>query len=457
VKIILGEAEKLIEKIEKTCLLKKGDTVLVALSGGPDSTALLLFLHEIKTRYDLKIFAVHVNYHLRGAESERDEKFIEKLCLKLRIPVAVYSFETKKIIGRRSLQDFARELRYKVFSEEAKKVGAGKVAVAHNKNDRAETVLMRLLRGSHTAGLSGIPIKRKLSGNAELIRPLFNIERKELDAFLRKKKIRARTDKSNLKTDYLRNKIRLSLLPFLKKEYNPQIEDNLIRLSVMSALDESYFVEKAGKYIEGKEGECFVRLSVFDKVHPALRYRILRELLLAAKGNLKGVENKHLSAVVSGEKSVCFPGGLTTVRTNGKLLALNRKTERKPAAVRLKVPGVVSFGDYRVAAAIKDKVKCFGDKNEAYFDVEKVVVPLYIRERRAGDRFVPFGMKTFKKLQDYMVDEKIPKHKRGTIPVVTDKRGNILWIAGCRPDDRFKVGSKTKKVLYLKLQEGEEC
>ncbi|MEI6845502.1 MAG: tRNA lysidine(34) synthetase TilS, partial [Candidatus Firestonebacteria bacterium] len=161
--------EKVTLTVKENNLLKKGGKVLVALSGGPDSTALLLILAELKIKYGLQLFAAHINYHLRGADSIKDELFVKKLCLKLNIPLAVYNFQTKKMAGRGSLQDFARELRYRVFLEEAEKTGAAKVAVGHNKNDRTETVLMRLLRGSHTAGLSGIPVKRKLSKNIEII------------------------------------------------------------------------------------------------------------------------------------------------------------------------------------------------------------------------------------------------------------------------------------------------
>ncbi|OGF47060.1 MAG: tRNA lysidine(34) synthetase TilS [Candidatus Firestonebacteria bacterium RIFOXYC2_FULL_39_67] len=444
--------ERVIAAIEKNNLLRKGDTVLAALSGGPDSTALLLVLHEIKSRYDLKIFAVHINYHLRGSESIKDENFAGELCLKLKIPFAVYSFETRKIIKKRSLQDFARELRYQAFIEEAKKVGAGKIAVAHNKNDRVETILMRLLRGSHTAGLSGMPIKRKLSENTELVRPLFDLERNDIEDYLKKKNIKARTDKSNLKTDYLRNKIRLKLLPLLKKEYNPKIEENLLRLAAMSSLDEAYIFGKAKKYIKEKNNEYFVQSLTFEKAPLALRYRILRELIRSARGNLKGVENKHLSDVIAGKKSVAFPGGLLLLNTGGKLVAVNKKNGEKQKVVRLKIPGFSYFGNFRVAAEVKGMVKCFGSRKDAYFDTAKLNFPLSLRERQAGDRFVPFGMRSFKKLQDYMVNEKIPKYKRETIPLVTDRKGNILWVAGYRTDERFKVKPTTKRVLHLNVK-----
>ena len=443
--------DKVMNTVNKSNLLKKGDTALIALSGGPDSTALLLVLHELKTKLDLKLFAVHINYHLRGEESNKDEEFAGKLCSKLQIPFKVYSFETKKLIGRRSLQDFARELRYSAFLDEARITGAGKIAVAHNKNDRVETVLMRLLRGSHTSGLAGMPVKRKLDKNIELIRPLFDLERKEIEIYLKKKKIKARTDKSNLKTDYLRNKLRLKLLPLLKKEYNPQIEENLLRLSVMSLLDEEYLAGEAKKYIKESKKEYFVESVFFEKLPQALRYRVLRELIRSAKGNLKGVENKHLSAVITGKKSVSFHGGLVLLRSAGKLIALGKGPDKMERAVTLSVPGMTVFGNYRVAAEVKGMVKYFGGKNEAFFDADKVCLPLSIRTRKKGDRFIPFGMKSFQKLQNFMVNEKIPRYKRDTIPLVTDKKGNILWVSGCRADDRFKVDPGTKKVLHLKI------
>jgi tRNA(Ile)-lysidine synthase len=220
----------------------------------------------------------------------------------------------------------------------------------------------------------------------------------------------------------------------------------------MSSLDESYLSGKAKKYIKEKNKEYFVFSDTFEKTPMALRYRILRELIRSSAGDLKGVENKHLSAVIAGKKNVSFSGGLQLLRSGGKLVAVKKGNCEKKNIVRLKIPGASYFGNYRVAAAVKGMVKYFGDKNNAYFDADRVIFPLSIRERKAGDKFVPFGMKTFKKLQDYMVDEKIPKYKRETIPLVTDGKGNILWIAGFRADERFKVGPGTKKVLHLNVR-----
>ncbi len=443
--------EKVRKTIEKYGLLNKGDTVLAAVSGGPDSTALLLSLLKLKKEYGLKLAVAHINYHLRKADSDRDQSFVEALAKKYGLPFYLKNIDGKKEFKTGSLQEKARELRYAFFLKLAGEIKANKLGVGHNKDDQVETVLMRFLRGSGAGGLSGMPVKRGLAEGCTLIRPLLEIKRKEIEGFLKKNKLKARKDKSNNEPVYLRNKLRLKLLPLLKKEYNSNIEDSLFRMSGIFSSENDFLNKEAVKHLKNSRGEYFVSKKEFDGLPAGLKLRVLRELIRKIKGDLTGVDSGHLAEALSHKKNISLPGGLSLLNVSGRLLAV--KKTGNPKQIRLKVPGVTCFGNKKVAVTIKDVVKYFGRKNEAFLDAKKVELPLFIRTRRDGDRFMPFGMKKFKKLQDFMVDEKIPSYKRDLVPLLIDSRGDILWLAGCRADERYRVTQKTKKIICLSLQE----
>lgn len=445
--------EKVRKSIEKYELLKRGDTVLVAVSGGPDSTALLLSLLKLKKEFSLSLAVVHVNYHLRGTDSNRDQLFVETLAKKYELPFYVKDIDGKKEFKNGDLQEKARELRYSFFLKTAKEIKANKLALGHNKDDQVETVLMRFLRGSGTGGLSGIPVKRELAPGFTLVRPLLETKRKEIALFLKRNKIKARTDKSNLKDVYLRNKLRHKLLPLLKKEYNSKIEDSLFRMAGIFSLEDDFLNKDVLKHIKNDKDGSFISKKEFDGLPGALKQRALRELVRLAKGDLKGLESKHLFGFTGNKKSADLPGGLSLVDNYGRITAVKRKGKVKQGKVRLKIPGITGFGNKKVAVSIKDVVKYFGGKNEAFLDADKVRLPLFLRGRQDGDRFMPFGMTKYKKIQDFMVDEKIPSYKRDGVPLLLDSKGNILWVAGYRPDERYRVTKKTKRIICLKLQE----
>ena len=444
----------MLAKVNKT-LLEKGDNILVALSGGPDSTALLLLLLKMRRELSLILSVAHVNYNLRGTDSKKDADFVRQLANKYKLPFYSLEVDGKKELKRKgvSLQNKARKIRYEFFISAAKEAGAGKVAVAHNQNDQAETVLMRLFRGSGSAGLSGIPAKRELGEGLILIRPLLTVSREEINAFLLKEGIKARIDRSNSEPIYLRNKIRLKLIPALRKEFNPAVEKNIAETAKQLSLEDEYLSSRALEYIKSAGRGFFIRENAFRKLHAALKPRVLRELIRRSFLDLKGIESKHLNAMLSGKKRISLPGNAVFLRNGGKILVKKSFVSKKNKAVKLSVPGVNAFGVYKVAASFKDMVKYYGGKNEAFLDTFLVKFPVFLRSRKDGDRFMPFGMKTFKKLQDFMTDEKIPVHKRDSLPLVVDNAGNILWVAGYRPDERFRVTKKTQKILYLKVRQ----
>src|SRR3989304_8936645 len=239
---------EILRKFEQTIkrfnMLQKGDRVIVACSGGPDSVALLHLLNQIKEKYDLKLFVAHINHKLRGQESDEDERFVKRLAQNLRLDSYARSFDVARIARKKklSLEEAAREVRYEYLNKLALRLRATKISLGHNADDQAETVLMRLIRGTGALGLTGMSIVR-----GKIIRPLLQIKREEIEEFLKEQNLGSRIDSSNLRQDYLRNRIRLELLPHLKRNYNPKIIDTLNRTASILSAQEDYLEKETLK------------------------------------------------------------------------------------------------------------------------------------------------------------------------------------------------------------------
>ncbi|MDD5772262.1 MAG: tRNA lysidine(34) synthetase TilS [bacterium] len=272
----------LLEKITTSGLIQKNDRIVIGLSGGPDSTALALLLDKLKNKYNLSLSLAHVNYHLRGKDSEKDEKFCKDLASKLELPLFLHSVKKNIFNNKHSLQNTARKIRHEYFLRIAKKHKANKIALAHQADDQAETVLMNLLRGSGKQGLSGISGHRLFAPKIQLIHPLLPISRKDIINFLKNKNTCFREDSSNNKTLYTRNRIRLELIPFLEKKYQSRIKEHLNDLAKIWALENEYL-----ENISEKNAKRFVLKNTADKIlvvnakklirsHPAIQARILQ-------------------------------------------------------------------------------------------------------------------------------------------------------------------------------------
>lgn len=270
---------------------------MVGVSGGPDSVCLLDALHTLAKKYDLKLIVAHVNYGLRGKDSDLDEKLVRKLAEKYSLPIELKSFTKygKSGIRKTISEEKLRNIRYAFFEQIRKKYKADLVAVAHNLNDQAETVLMRLLRGTGLRGLNAIKFK-----NNNIIRPLLNVPRKEIIYSLRKNKIAYRIDKTNLSADFTRNKIRNQLIPNLEKNFNPRVQELLYKLSESAAADYDFIARFAEAWLAASK---VLSVAALNSLHPAILNEVLRQAIEKLNPNLREIESGHIDEILKILKS----------------------------------------------------------------------------------------------------------------------------------------------------------
>ncbi len=460
------DTDDLLKKADQTIvrnrLIEEGDSVLVGFSGGPDSTCLLYLLNALKDRYRMRINAIYINHNLRPAEVQAEIGFCRRFCEDLGIPFLLESIDVISFSKacRMNKQEAARQLRYQVFEKAAFLTNSDRIALAHNRDDQAETFLMRLARGAGPAGLSGIPIKRD-----RIIRPILEITRKEIEEFLDSRNIVPVTDSSNLREDYFRNMIRLRLMPALKKA-NPNLLQSLAHTMEILQEEERYFgivvTKSLMKLISRKSrNRIELFLSPMEAMEPVILRRLLRRAISETEG-LKGIGFLHIEDIIglirdgkSGDRLV-LPGNIRVIRQYS-LLVITSEEPLRIADYALDLPGraVILGAGQVVTAETEDMPSQFGDgKTTVLLDEQKMSFPLKVRPRRPGDFFYPMGFGRKKKLQDFLVDMKVPRDERDSIPVVASGE-DIVWIAGYRADERFKVTDQTKKFVRLGIVKGK--
>ena len=452
-------------------LVSPGDRVLVAVSGGIDSLALLYLLEQFSKELGYELFVAHLNHLARGKESDEDARFVGKEADKLSLPFFIEEIDVarEKPHLKTSFQESARILRYRFLEKILLSIKGNKIAVGHTADDQVETVLMNLLRGAGLRGLAGIPKKR-----GHVIRPLLGCTRDELKLFLKKRNLPYRTDSSNNEKKYLRNKIRHDLIPFLRT-FNSDISGNLVGLAEIVREDDDWISGKTRELYSqlvttpnGMRGLCF-NISEFQKQPLAMKRRLIREALYQLKGNLRAITALHVRQVLDlfvyarvgsrlklhGDVGVSCDYGTVN-------FSLSEESEdnlvfppgMKKKTIRLKVPGVTSLAEGRVQlhARLIEPPVVFPesvDEKQAYLDFEKTGEFIGARFFQPGDLFVPLGMRGHKKLKSYFIDRKIPREKRPFIPILTNAEDDIIWIYGERISDRFRISEKTQKVLFI--------
>lgn len=457
--------------IEKKELIEKGDKVLVCVSGGPDSMALLYLMAGLKKDYNLELTIAHFDHMLRSKQSIADANFVKKIAAKLNIPFIMERCNVKEIAGanKMSIEEAAREARYDFFQRMAEKIGANKIATAHNMGDQAETVLMRFIKGTGSLGLLGIPYKRWL-GNAWVIRPLLDVKRLDIERYLERFKIPSRVDTSNLKMFYLRNKIRHKLMPLLEKEFNPKIKENLNQVAKSLSDEFDYLNTTANRLFKrlAIETKTAIEIDVgkLQRQHIALQRLIVRQIILKLKGDLRRITFKHWQEIESilsdeGEISVDLPDGLKVKKNKGRLIftkgdVTEDSIQEFKKIAKLDVPGEViipSLG-IKVCSEVVKYVPKFKKgkrrKRVEYINGDTILPPLKIRTRREGDRMRPLGMKFYKKLHDIFVDEKVPRQIRDKIPLIISG-DKILWAVGVKLSEDCKIDENTERVVRLKV------
>jgi tRNA(Ile)-lysidine synthase len=472
----------MLTKVRKTIaqhrMLEHGDRVLAAVSGGPDSVALLKALAIISIEYGFFLMAAHLNHGLRGGEADREETFVRTLCKEMGLEFTAKKISLSTLEKRRgrSMEDLCREERYAFLVQTAKDQQATKIALGHHLQDQAETVLMNFLRGSGAEGLRGmLPVREGM-----FIRPMLEVTRNEILAFLEKEGLTFMTDSSNFQDFYLRNRIRHNLIPLLRECYNPRVEETLARTANIMRLDDEYMELAVGSLLYKwgvfcGEDEKTVSIPDFLNLHEALQHRLIKALLTGISPPEKGISFRHVRAVTALAQSgkgcgfLDMPGG-QTVRREYDSLVFSRKTGLEVSQRRLlhaaqweesrfsylvKIPGRVSIPEAGTAIDIQftDKPpasRLSGDERIVYMDYEAMRPPLVIRSLKPGDRIQPLGMAGTKKLKAFFIDEKIPQRERNKIPILTDMQ-SILWVVGFRMSERVKIVPNTKKTLRLEI------
>lgn len=425
---------------QKYNLLHEDDHVIVGVSGGPDSMALLHLLR----RLGYVIAVAHCNYRLRGKASDEDEQLVKSYCTELQIPFYSTSVDLASQLkdDKATLQETARKVRY-AFFHELMEEGYNKIATAHHANDNAETVLLNMIRGTGLNGLSGIPIY-----NNEIIRPLLFATKGDILEYTHVFDIPFREDASNFKNDYSRNKIRNKIMPLLE-DINPAAQENIHQLT--NKIREAQLIieeeaEQIREFITKKEEEIYIPMDLI--VHHLAPSTMLYEIL-----NPYGFNGDQVSQILehannqSGRYFYSSTHKLSQDRSNWIITTKNRDNIQEIKFNDLNT----LLGNTTINADIVEKssFKISFDPAIGQLDADKIQFPVRFRTWKEGDKFVPLGMNTSKKLSDFFIDEKIPNHLKEQILIV-EADGEIAWVAGYRISEHFKVDEQTKSVLVLK-------
>lgn len=443
-------------------LITSADKVLVGLSGGPDSVLLTILLGLYIEQFGGELACCHVNHGLRGGASDRDEAFAKDFaaergleCVVRRIDAASHS------VGHRlSLEESARLLRIKALEATRGQLAAEKIALGHTADDAVETFLFNFFRGTGKRGLSGIQAKR-----GRMIRPLLPITREEVIRYLKKKGTHYRIDATNWQCAFSRNFIRHELVPFVERKLKRKVRSSILNLmSIMEGeeqfLDRMVATAFASMCSVSQEGVT-LRREDFRRLDKALQRRMIVRCFAEAKGEAQGLHFKEIEAVrkaaagnMSGRTFSCH-GVAFLIGAESILIARERSEGGDvPCEVTLPLAGEITFRDrYAIRTGVIGTLNGdLADRDRAYFDLQKLVLPLTVRSRNNGDAFIPFGMEHEKKVKELLVDEKVPFFERDAIPVISDARG-IIWVAGIRRGAAAKVDAHTSRILKIEKRD----
>jgi tRNA(Ile)-lysidine synthase len=490
--------ERVFDFIRRHRLLPAREKLVVAVSGGADSVCLLHILASLKEELQIRLHIAHLDHQLRGAESAADAEYVADLAKKLGIPATI---ERREVRGYRkekrlSLEEAAREVRYRFLADVAEAIGSKRVAVGHTRDDHIETILMHLIRGAGTRGMRGLqPATDWPSQDGQLIviRPLLEVSHQETEDYCRRHQLSPRLDASNLSLSPLRNRIRRQLLPLLQG-YNPGIAEALLRTGRITGDDIDFLDRETAQIwdkIARKDGETIILdRKKLHRLPPTLKRYLLRSGAERLLGSAKDIELRHIEemmALLGGPagKRLSLPGSLSFITGYDDYILTTDLAALSPlptleGETRLNIPGQTEFSGWRVEAsiiepsAIKGKpegalapsenltplplgkgkgiqgIGLIKDNFTAYLDLSKTGDRLTVRVRQRGDKFQPLGLPGLKKLGEFMIDSKIPQAWRKNIPIVCSQK-QLVWVVGWRIDERVKVTQNTEKVLRLEF------
>ena len=481
---ILHDVKKTIASYK---MIEPYDSLLVGVSGGPDSVALLYILLKLAPTFSLKLGVAHLNHSLRSKASDNDAEFVESMCLKLNLPLHIKKVDVQRYRkeNKTSIEEAARQVRYAFFSDVSEKEGLNKIALGHHLDDNAELVLMNMFRGSGPLGLSGIPPVRNMIGaKKQIVRPLIELKKSELINYLSEKGIEYILDQSNTDTDYVRNRIRCNLIPYLEKSFNPKIAETLNQLALILRSEEEWKNEIITDVFEKALLSLYDDTISFDvkhflKVHSSVKRRVIRKAIERIKKNLRRITFKHVDSAVSllekgsANWSIDLPEGVIICRKQGTLYisksaadpcffsTLSNKGKLLPFKYKINRPKSGQF----IVQHIKERdiylkfSECYIENLSdifntghvvAVFDINVLHFPLDLRNLVSGDSFSPLGIRGTQKIKKYFINKKVPVIERAKTAVVLS-RGKIIWVVGHQIDDFFKITPLTEKILKVEI------
>jgi len=451
--------------IDRYHLLEKGDRVIVGVSAGVDSMVLLYLLNTFRETFDLSLIVAHLNHGLRPEESEREAELVQTESARLGFLFEYGRFNVKEYqkLGGFSPQEAARKIRFHFFHDLLIKHQAQKIALGHNAEDQMETVLLRLIRGSGLQGLKGIlPICE-----GKVIRPLLEVWRREIEDFAMKKKISFLIDSSNLKEDYLRNKIRLALVPLIEREYQPNFKEILLRTSNILREENDYLEKGAEEAYQAitreKKDTLSFKFSAYQTLHQAIQWRVIKKMVTRIYDRGMLMEDGRWAEVNKIYKKLLQPSPsfhfelphevFVEKRYDMVYLGRGGRSPIPPFDMELLSPGRTFIEEIGKEVVIEEMNRnnfrnLKEPSNIAFIDCESLQFPLKMRNFRPGDRFHPLGVKGTQKLKDFFIDHKVPKFERPRVPLLVSGE-MIAWIAGYRIDERVKVTERTKKIIKI--------
>lgn len=460
--------DSVVQTITENSMIEENDKIIVAVSGGPDSMCLLHILYTLKDSLKVSLAAAHVNHCLRGKDADDDENFVKKFCETLNIEFYSTKVDVKSLSVEKNISSemAGRTARYEFFESLKRKTGADKIALAHNANDQAETLLMRIMRGTGSEGLIGIkPVRDKI-----YIRPLINSTRIEIENYCKQYGINARIDKTNLENIYSRNKVRLELIPYIKKNFNEDIISVLNRLSSTMRTDNEYLdnisKKKCEQYCEKNGEKVIIKKEAFSE-HEAILTRVIRKAIIELLGSTYNFERKHVIDIIEIQKhksgvAINLPNNINVYNNYGDIIIYFKNEEQSKDNGEYELfigkQNVISNKNIIITMNLLDQNSKINLKRNdfiRYFDYDKINGKIILRYRRDGDRFTNIGMSGSKKLKDIFIDMKIEKAKRDFIPLICFE-DEISWIVGYKVSDKFKVNKNTKKILQIEFEREEE-
>lgn len=456
--------EKVLGTINKYNLIEDGDKIVLGLSGGPDSVCLLHILYRLKEKMNIEVYAAHLNHQIRGLEAQKDALYISQICEDLGITSFVKAINVPEYCKEQgvSLEEGARTLRYEMFEEIKQKTKSNKIAIGHNRNDQAETVLMRIMRGTGLQGLRGIEYIR----DNKIIRPILDIERSEIEAYCEKYELNPRIDKTNLESIYTRNKIRLELIPYMKDNFNPNVIESIVRMTNSLKSDSDYIdleAERSFKEVSTlKEDSVEISLPKYSNLHNAIKVRVLRRGIKHIIGDTNFVDQKHIEDIIELEcesklnKMLNLPRGIFAYRRKNIIILTTKEIVSEEIDFCYNIPsnGFIKIKELNLVLETQkmsiDRYKSIKlDKTSKGFDFDKIKGGIVVRSRKQGDKIKLAGGS--KKVKDLFIDLKIPREDRCKVPVITDDEG-ILCVGDYKTSENYKIDSETKEVLKISFK-----